>query len=505
MGLSPTLLDYAENIWRRFPEAFISLGLPHLEEMFVLNEGSWCCRVVDTKCSKIVEIVLPRRPEGELESDDASVEDDEAVDVSVEDASVRDASVFASLHNEDEQGEAVADDVPLPTSARAARGGDADGAAATRLSEPSADARAYGGTGEVCRSTEVDLSARLVMLNQEVNKLRGSIGQQVMREVEAMLDRERLSRKLAQDRMQENHAAARGQGQVQSPAVISQPGSSGESSPSNGAASSLASRRGVSISAFDTASLRRYASGGADVMRVPHLDRYNDTYRSGGAVSGISSTFEEAFNYSPAPTPPSDMEDPEDSPGTLIQRRAARRRRLGGIVDDPQGGGSLPSGAGSLTAEASLPAGGSSMPSRGSGGPGRGGGPSGRGAALSGDSLLSSLGGEYAERTSFPFSNDSLDMSEQSISGTACFGMPGNDRGSAVRRHSSVGFENSGGEAIYDDGGGNEQECSSPVKRRSSRESSSPSEPGLDSSVLAESQRASECSSPTRRRRGRGS
>lgn len=64
MGLSPALVHYAENIWRRFPEAFISLGLPGLEDLFELNEGSWCYRVVDTRAEKIVEIVLPRRKEG---------------------------------------------------------------------------------------------------------------------------------------------------------------------------------------------------------------------------------------------------------------------------------------------------------------------------------------------------------------------------------------------------------------------------------------------------------
>jgi hypothetical protein len=68
MGLSPALVGYAENIWRRFPEAFIALGVPQLEDLFELNEGSWCYRVVDTRAEKVVEIVLPRRKQQDEES-----------------------------------------------------------------------------------------------------------------------------------------------------------------------------------------------------------------------------------------------------------------------------------------------------------------------------------------------------------------------------------------------------------------------------------------------------
>lgn len=62
MGLSPELWGYAENIWRRFPTEFISLGSPDLEDFFELVDGgTWCTRVVDTKSEKVIEIVLPRR------------------------------------------------------------------------------------------------------------------------------------------------------------------------------------------------------------------------------------------------------------------------------------------------------------------------------------------------------------------------------------------------------------------------------------------------------------
>jgi len=62
MGLSPELQGYAENIWRRFPEVFISLGSPDVEDVFELHgEGKWSHRVIDTTSEKVIEIVLCRR------------------------------------------------------------------------------------------------------------------------------------------------------------------------------------------------------------------------------------------------------------------------------------------------------------------------------------------------------------------------------------------------------------------------------------------------------------
>jgi len=62
MGLSPELQGYAENIWRRFPEVFISLGSPDVEDVFELHgEGGWSHRVIDTRSEKVIEIVLCRR------------------------------------------------------------------------------------------------------------------------------------------------------------------------------------------------------------------------------------------------------------------------------------------------------------------------------------------------------------------------------------------------------------------------------------------------------------
>jgi len=74
MGLSAELLQYAENVWRRFPEVFVSLGSPYFEEYFELYEdGSWHQRVIDTDTEKIIEIRLPRRifhSEEEVSCDD---------------------------------------------------------------------------------------------------------------------------------------------------------------------------------------------------------------------------------------------------------------------------------------------------------------------------------------------------------------------------------------------------------------------------------------------------
>eukprot|EP00929_Paragymnodinium_shiwhaense_P098978 TRINITY_DN60528_c0_g1_i7.p1 TRINITY_DN60528_c0_g1~~TRINITY_DN60528_c0_g1_i7.p1 ORF type:complete len:258 (+),score=51.37 TRINITY_DN60528_c0_g1_i7:148-921(+) len=67
--LSPELQVYAENIWRRFPEVFISLGAPDAcidDEEDVDDDGEgrrrrcWH-RVRDTCNEKVIEVVLPKR------------------------------------------------------------------------------------------------------------------------------------------------------------------------------------------------------------------------------------------------------------------------------------------------------------------------------------------------------------------------------------------------------------------------------------------------------------
>jgi len=76
MGLSPELQGYAENIWRRFPEVFISLGCPDLEDSpEVRRKGILRHRVIETMSQKVIHIVLPRRmcflpdPKGDEDSD----------------------------------------------------------------------------------------------------------------------------------------------------------------------------------------------------------------------------------------------------------------------------------------------------------------------------------------------------------------------------------------------------------------------------------------------------
>eukprot|EP00927_Polykrikos_kofoidii_P005912 TRINITY_DN12377_c0_g1_i1.p1 TRINITY_DN12377_c0_g1~~TRINITY_DN12377_c0_g1_i1.p1 ORF type:complete len:810 (+),score=133.77 TRINITY_DN12377_c0_g1_i1:90-2519(+) len=60
--VSPELQGYAENIWRRFPEVFISLGSPDVEDYYDLGEDtSWYHKVTQTKSQKVIEIILPRR------------------------------------------------------------------------------------------------------------------------------------------------------------------------------------------------------------------------------------------------------------------------------------------------------------------------------------------------------------------------------------------------------------------------------------------------------------
>jgi len=78
MGLCPELQGYAENIWRRFPELFISLGSPDVEENFELQDrGAGYQRVVHTSSKSVFEIVLPRR----LPVESVESESDHLIDV----------------------------------------------------------------------------------------------------------------------------------------------------------------------------------------------------------------------------------------------------------------------------------------------------------------------------------------------------------------------------------------------------------------------------------------
>lgn len=65
MGLPIELMVYAENLYRRFPEEFIALGMPGLEEAFDLRpNGTWSRRVLETPQEKTVEITIRRWPGG---------------------------------------------------------------------------------------------------------------------------------------------------------------------------------------------------------------------------------------------------------------------------------------------------------------------------------------------------------------------------------------------------------------------------------------------------------
>jgi len=61
MGLPTELLPYAENLYRRFPEEFIALGLPGLENVYDLRpSGTWSRRIVETPAEKTIEITIRR-------------------------------------------------------------------------------------------------------------------------------------------------------------------------------------------------------------------------------------------------------------------------------------------------------------------------------------------------------------------------------------------------------------------------------------------------------------
>lgn len=61
--LPVTLQAYAENLYRRFPEEFLSLGQPGLEEIFDLRPGgTWTRHISESPTEKKVEICLRRWP-----------------------------------------------------------------------------------------------------------------------------------------------------------------------------------------------------------------------------------------------------------------------------------------------------------------------------------------------------------------------------------------------------------------------------------------------------------
>jgi len=61
MSFPRELLQYAENLYRRFPEEFLALGAPGLEEIYDLRpNGTWTRCIQETHSEKIVEIKLHR-------------------------------------------------------------------------------------------------------------------------------------------------------------------------------------------------------------------------------------------------------------------------------------------------------------------------------------------------------------------------------------------------------------------------------------------------------------
>ncbi|CAK9089056.1 Uncharacterized protein SCF082_LOCUS42035 [Durusdinium trenchii] len=61
MVLPPELNIYAENILRRFPEEFMALGAPNLEDIYDLRpNGTWSRKMVESSAEKTIEITMRR-------------------------------------------------------------------------------------------------------------------------------------------------------------------------------------------------------------------------------------------------------------------------------------------------------------------------------------------------------------------------------------------------------------------------------------------------------------
>lgn len=235
MVLSPALMDYAENIWRRFPEAFIALGLPQLEDLFELNEGSWCYRVVDTRAEKVVEIVLPRRKAQELED-------------------VADSSEAEEMQNH----------APWPTVSKAAQ---MSREAPTKVSKQQ---------GVVDK-----LAARMGKLKLDVNNLRKNIQESVSREVQAQASHMHDG--------QPRHPRAKSEHQMPHAGFLEALGRTGKrrneaneegegreekSSPTESVVSwtsSLAARRGFNVGTMDLHAVSQNRDRGC-VKRAPKFD-----------------------------------------------------------------------------------------------------------------------------------------------------------------------------------------------------------------------------------------
>lgn len=283
MVLSPALVSYAENIWRRFPEAFIALGLPQLEDLFELNEGAWCYRVVDTRAEKVVEIVLPRRKTKDSPGDFCESED-------AENRPPCRAATQAPL---------VGKEPPAMGSSRSAFGS--------------------------------ELAARVGKLGLDVSNLRKSVKECVSREIQAQLQevqprnhRARLGHAEfleAQGRLAQEGPPLRGRTQdslrprtatsSSSPGPVEEgEGHWAENSPTGSVVSwtsSLAARRGVNFNPMDFSNLQsKRGAGLGSVKRAPLLDR-----------SFAPCAVEEAT-----------------SPGAELQR-LARRRKAAAMAEPP--------------------------------------------------------------------------------------------------------------------------------------------------------------------------
>lgn len=61
MPLPHEMMEYAENIWKRFPEEFIALGMPGLEQTFDLRkDGTRKHRICENAAEKTIEITIRR-------------------------------------------------------------------------------------------------------------------------------------------------------------------------------------------------------------------------------------------------------------------------------------------------------------------------------------------------------------------------------------------------------------------------------------------------------------
>jgi len=316
--LSPELQVYAENIWRRFPEVFISLGAPDaIDDDEDPSERCWH-RVRDSCHEKVIEVVMPKR--GKV--DPFSMQgDEEAAAQPALNLGIQFSNGYRAASDDRAQARRSHRQQPNSTLGLGSTGN--LGAAPL---VPGKRPGAAGSPAAVGSSGRRDAHAELQQLAQVVTAITESLPTSVSREVRSQLHSiKRRMKSEAGDRSLRQPAAThslgsdaiapagrqmRQQQQQQQPPIRQRGGSDEiDELDSQSAYSETSSRASSSRSATSNLSSLAERRG----KHLPQLQTRGKPYQMAPGVRLVS---------------PDD--DGQDSPGARIQQTAARRRTAQG-------------------------------------------------------------------------------------------------------------------------------------------------------------------------------